>query len=670
MDDLVEFAVLIEDEVANEVAYASVDFGSIENPREAAFTRILLQEMESAGVLESPTGLKYHRKNGAQEVQVNGYGIPDDEGRLDLVITDYRIAGGGEVFRLNANEVDKKFKQVLRFVDFVLLDKPMRTATEQTPEEVAMIRNISSRKFAINRVHITLITNGQLSIRREKARPEKLKNLTIVYDVWDIDRLKKFRSSGASHEAIEVDLMTYGGLPCLSNSDPTGNYCTYISVIPGAILADWYEEYGSRLLEMNVRSYLQAKGKINRGILDTLTNEPERFLAYNNGITIVAEEVELQDGQELITKIIGLQVVNGGQTTASIHRARKEKKADLSSVFVLAKITRVPHDQFEEIVPEISKLSNTQNKVNDVDLRANHPFHVGIERASKKRWTQDLKSKWFYERARGSYQTERARAGKGKLRDKFDHDFPSSQKLTKEDVSRYVNAYESFPYIVSLGGQKNFKHYMDHLPTVTKDWEPSEGEYKELIAKAMLYRGAQKIAAEIGIAAFRINVVTYTVSLVVFKAEQRIDLIRIWAAQDLSDAVKAQFKQWLPEIERLLVMGAVGSNPTEWFKTDKAWKYLIEKTKSWALSIELQRELIAPNARGLQAETDIVKCKALDANAWLEIYQWAEQNQDVNRMSLEVASRIVGLAVGGWRQEPTAKQAAIGVEAIRMYSLR
>src|SRR6185436_11053274 len=158
---------------------------------------------------------------------------------------------------------------------------------------------------------------------------------------------------------------------------------TWVAVFPGTLLAALYDEHGSRLLELNVRSYLQARGKVNKGILETLRNKPEDFIAYNNGITVVAEEVvsgKLQDGSNGVLGLKGMQVVNGGQTTASIHRAWKDFETDLSCVYVQGKITVVAPSRFQEVVPLISKYSNTQNKVTESDLRANHQFHVGIER--------------------------------------------------------------------------------------------------------------------------------------------------------------------------------------------------------------------------------------------------------------------------------------------------
>jgi len=280
----------------------------------------------------------------------------------------------------------------------------------------AMAEAIHGLKGKIDRVNFFLFTNGRLSQRREKQRKPEVHGLAATYEVWDIERFRRLRESGMSYEALNVDLREQpaGGLPsvCLETGDE--GFQTWVTVFPGGLLADLYDEYGSQLLELNVRSYLQARGKVNKGILETLRNHPEDFMAYNNGITVVAEEVlsgTLNDGNQGIYAFKGMQIVNGGQTTASIHRAAHDFGADLSRVFVQGKVTVVDPGRFQDVVPFIAQYSNTQNKVSTSDLSANHAFHIGMQRVSRREWTPDQQSHWFYERARGSYQTAKIRVG-------------------------------------------------------------------------------------------------------------------------------------------------------------------------------------------------------------------------------------------------------------------
>lgn len=224
---------------------------------------------------------------------------------------------------------------------------------------------------------------------------------------------------------------------------------------------------GSRLLELNVRSFLQARGKVNRGIRDTILSDPGHFLAFNNGISVTAEELGVQrssDGSLSIRSIKGLQIVNGGQTVASIHRAKNRDKADLSRIAVQAKITVVEPGHQDDLVPFISRYSNTQNKVNETDFSANHPFHVRIQKLSEQIWAPGETSRWFYERARGQWEVARAREGTTPARVRaFDQKAPRKQKVDKTLLAKAVNAWSERPHVVSLGGQKNFVRFMEDV---------------------------------------------------------------------------------------------------------------------------------------------------------------------------------------------------------------
>src|SRR5688572_9439663 len=100
------------------------------------------------------------------------------------------------------------------------------------------------------------------------------------------------------------------GLPCLFVPEEDPHYDAYLCVVPGTLLYNAYEEYGQRLLELNVRSFLAVTGKVNKGIRETIRNEPDRFFPYNNGLAMTARRVELatnDKGQSEIVRIVGLQ---------------------------------------------------------------------------------------------------------------------------------------------------------------------------------------------------------------------------------------------------------------------------------------------------------------------------------------------------------------------------
>jgi hypothetical protein len=637
--------------------------------KETAFTRIVIEDLAAAGVLESPIACYCEYSSGSVSMKVNAYSFPDEDTCLDLVVTAYYADESPR--RLKGADLDRLLNMAVRY--FRAAAKGLHEQLEPGSEAYSMTREIAARQGDIDRVRIFLVTNGLAVQRKELERKEEIDSWSISHDIWDLERLRRFRSSGATHEPVHADLSGFdGGIRCATVSNNTLGYRTCVAILPGSLLHDWYDAYGSRMLELNVRSYLQARGKINTGILETLIKEPARFLSYNNGITIVAEELEFNATADRIVSIRGLQVVNGGQTTASIHRAKKENKADLSDVYVQAKITVVPADVFESVVPDISRFSNTQNKVTEVDLGANHAFHVGVERVALNTWAPGEQSMWFYERARGSYQTLRAGSGSSKVaREKFDRRYPVAQKFSKDELARYSNTWDGLAPIVNRGGQKNFVKFMDYLPKVAKGWEPSHGEFREIVAKAILFRNAQEIARKRKLTAFGINIVIYSVALLAEKTARRIDLQSIWNLQKVSVELANQLAEWLDRIAALLKSSAGDRNPTEWFKQESCWKQLKEATSAWTLSSGLSAELVlaegATDNQSVSIHNAIAQCMQVDATTWFEIQIWGNKSGQLKGWQTGIANTLSGYAAAGWDKKPSVKQATHGVKILELF---
>lgn len=278
-------------------------------------------------------------------------------------------------------------------------------------------------------------------------------------------------------------------------------YRVYLAIISGELLAELYNEFRDRLLEKNVRSFLQVKGAVNKGIRDTLRDEPDMFLAYNNGISVTAESIEIvrdENGKPSIKSIRDMQIVNGGQTTASIYNAHKDKKtnANLSKVFVQMKISVITSSEdMEEIVPRISAFANTQNKIQIADFSANDPYHRRIEELSRTIWTSAqgglLPQNWFYERARGQYADMLARESTTLRRKKYKEQHPL---FTKTDLAKYENTWEQLPFYVSEGAQKNFRRFTVRMNVSKKGKLPDEQYYHNLIAKAIMFSANREVS--------------------------------------------------------------------------------------------------------------------------------------------------------------------------------
>jgi hypothetical protein len=393
-------------------------------------------------------------------------------------------------------------------------------------------------------------------------------------------------------EEIDLDLTEWAeeGIPCLKAEISHPTVSTYLAVIPGHVLAGVYRKYGSRVLESNVRSFLSVRGNVNKGIRGTLLTQPEMFLSYNNGISATATAVTTtgKTGQLSLVGIRDLQIVNGGQTTASIFYAdRDDKSVDLSSVFVQMKLIVVSEDDEAEIVPKISRFANTQNRISDADFFSNHKFHQRMEEKSRRILAPAVagapfQTKWFYERARGQFNTERSRLGAAAAR-QFDVEYPKSQLITKTDAARYLVSWSGLPHLVSAGAQKNF---MQFAKEVDEQWSRndaafSDAYFKHLAAKGILFNGLRTRIMKSDwyreSPGYLANIVTYTVAKLANVLDSHgngaiLDLDRIWDRQAISDQLWHEVEPIALLVREVLVdPNRPVTNVTEWAKKEASW---------------------------------------------------------------------------------------------------
>lgn len=434
--------------------------------------------------------------------------------------------------------------------------------------------------------HIKQLNNIRLFVFTDGLIPShQFKDLGVIGDlffstnVWDIRRLYRCVSSGKKREAIEIDFEKQFGrsIPCLRIPEANSDYDGCMLIIPGEILKSLYAEYGSRLLERNVRSFLQARGKVNKGIRQTILHEPERFLAYNNGISATAESVRFVDNGHGVALVRDLQIVNGGQTTASLYQTARKDKADLSKVYVQAKLTIVKSDRIDEMVPLISRYANSQNKVNEADFSANEPFHIQIEEFSRTIWASatdgnQRQTHWFYERARGQYLEAKNKETTMARKRIFEETYPKSQKFDKTELAKFQQTFDQLPHLVSRGAQKNFAEFTAQWAD-KKDVTTLDSDYfKHLIAKAILFKTTEKIVRkEFG--EYRANIVTYTLAYLSASAPKHIDLDDIWKHQIIPIALQEVIKKVSVKVYEAITTPPEGKskNVTEWCKHLDCW---------------------------------------------------------------------------------------------------
>ena len=649
---------------------------------ETAFLEAYGEWLVNSGEFETFDVAPYRAARG---MRVDAYGgdPSEAEGVLTLAVVDFNPDAG--LASLTRTDIEPAFKRLENFLR-ASLTVGFRDQLEESSPGYGLAELIYARRASISRVRLFLISNRALSARYDGLESDTIEDIPVTYNVWDIGRLHRMVASGRGKEAIEIDLLEEFGqrLPCLPAHVGGDGYEAYLSVVPGGLLSRIYDKWGARLLESNVRSFLQARGGVNKGIRNTILTDPGMFFAYNNGVTATAEHVEtvVENGTTYISHLTNLQIVNGGQTTASIFSAGKKDKAELGRIFVQMKLSVVDPDRAMEVVPKISEFANSQNKVNAADFFANHPFHIRMEEFSRRIWAPPLdgsfkQSKWFYERARGSYDNARAYLTKAK-KDAFDAEYPKIQRFAKTDLAKFEMAWEGCPDLVSKGAQKTFGEY---AKLAGQRWDKDSDSINELyfraaVAKAIVFRNLERLVSEQqwyqDEGGYRAQIVAYTIAKFdhLLKAKGlTLDFDAVWKEQAMP-TVLARTLVRLAEVVRPAIVqpDSTVANISEWAKKSACW------TRVQALPFELPEELdvvlLDPQAKktvtkdaktvqkmdnGIEAQTRVLK---FGPSMWSRAGSYAAER----KLLSPTDHSLIGLVAR--RAIPTEKQSLRLVEAL------
>lgn len=634
-----------------------------------AFTEYMFGVLAEAGEIDDAVLAPYQ----ATGAKASGFTFSDDESVLWLFLADYRSAL--EVQGIGKSDLDTHFKRMTTFL--TRARNGLWKKLEESAPSWDMAQRIAEVWDRVTEVRLVVFTNATL--RTQVGPPQVLDGRAVHHSVWDLSRLHQLTSSGRAQEPISVDVQALWGepVPCLGPHGEPGSYEAYLMMVPGELLARIYEAYGPRLLELNVRSFLQARGKVNSGIQDTIREEPHRFLAYNNGITMTAAAVtviSLPDGGKGVSHISDLQIVNGGQTTASMHYAKVKKKADLSDVYVQAKLSVVEPNILTTLVPQISRFANSQNKVNMADFSANDPFHVEVERLSRTVWApgkngSNAMTRWFYERARGQYADAHAAERTPAKQREFKTAHPASQKFTKTDLAKFENTWDQLPWLVNRGGEKNFREFMLTLNGRPKAFKPDQEYFEALVAKAILFRSTERIIQHAGLGGYRSQTVTYTIAKLLHATGQRVDLRPIWKTQVLSPALAAAIEELGRKVHATLITTAGTRNVSEWAKKEDCWKAIL--SLDWKVPHALAEELDHSSGRTKATSTssigeqltqeevrDLAAVMAVPAGTWMDLSSWAKETRTLQPWQRGLAFSL-GKLLGEGRT-PSRKQAVQG----------
>lgn len=535
----------------------------------------------------------FEGRRASTRMMIDGYAFDAVDKSCVLLLSDF--SNNDQIETLTPSDIDRLYNRMRYLVEAALDDYIVDNKFEESSSGY-MFAIEAKRLFdngEISKFRFYILTDKKLSERVKNIKKDPISGKRVELNAWDISRFFSLFASTQGKEEIEIDTSTVsgGGIPYVGAAKQD-DYSAYLAVVPGSFLADIYLEYGSRLLEGNVRSFLSIRGKVNKAIRGTILQEPDMFFAYNNGIAATATEIETSvvDGRHLITRIKDMQIINGGQTTASIANAVLQDKANLSEISVPMKLSVVDHDKAKEMIPTISRSANSQNKVDEADFFSNHPYHIRLEEYSRRILAPPVdgnqyQTAWFYERARGQYVQEQMKLTRAE-RKKFQLKNPKLQLLRKVDVAKFINSYEQQPHIVSRGAQKNMRYFAE---LISKQWNPADqntsfNEYyfKKLIALAILFKSTEKIVSAQEwyqeIKAYRANIVTYTIAVIIHQLQKKypektIDFLQIWNSQSLSTGLEAQIVKTSREVFDFITReDRTTLNVTEWCKKEDCWK--------------------------------------------------------------------------------------------------
>lgn len=668
--DLVAFATALAEEVRDQALGDSAGAEFTEN----AFVEIVSEHLAEIGMLDNPVVCFHQGRFGAGGVRLNGYAVPDDGERIDLLVAIFE--GGADQRTVPTADVARIGGQAARALQAAA--RGDQEQMERASDAYAMMRRLAELlESGMREARVFVLTDGLSAARG--LEPQTIGNVSVTFEIYDLRRLMRTMATGQTREIIEIDLAAMGlqPIPCVAMPASGGEFESYLAIFPGEALYRMYEEFGPRVLEYNVRAFLQATGKVNRGIRDTLRDEPHYFMAYNNGISVTVDEVTTQaaaDGLK-ITGFRGLQIVNGGQTTASIHRARKRERLDISHIHVAAKITRLPPDSVEEMVPKISRFANTQNVIQEADFSANEPYHIAIERLSKTIWALGERSRWFYERSRGQYQTAMNIEGTTPARMRAFRDrTPPSQKFSKTDLARALNSWGRLPHIVSGGTQKNFVAFMRSVREQRgASWEPDEAYFRDAVAQIILFAAAQRIVRQEAFPAYRANIVCYLLAYLSHRTGGRLSLDEIWRGQGISAGLETLLRNWSHGVDTRIQESAAGRNVTEWSKKEACWTALRSldlpvsdlRPPEWdsapVTSGSAKPEAVPPDTHAAAAN-----CMRLPAETWFALHLWGRRTRTLADWQAGIAHTLSSYASGGWTRAPTPKQATHGVRILEI----
>lgn len=534
--------------------------------------------------------------------EIHGYGISANKEVLTLYYSIYDPTLK-ESTAITTTDFDRGISRMQGFYNLCI--RGTHIGMNEDLPEYEVLKFVYDNLSSIVTVRLCLLSN--FLINKYKIKRIRIDGKNVMADVWDINKICANLNSESDHVAIDIDFVNEDRyknyqLPYIEMNSERYGYKCLSTMFPAKLLYKLYEDYNTGLLMNNVRFFLgfkRSKDDTNNGMRKTLREQNQMFLAYNNGITAIARDIEVTpnkgetklENEEgayggdfistgIIRKIFDFQIVNGGQTTASIFTAKKtDREISLLGVYVMVKLIVLDEESRNKIT-DISRYSNTQNKVKYADYSSNNSFNTEMERLSRKTLVPNTNNEpifWFYERVRGQYKIELNNRNLKSDKEAFKRMFHSSRKFDKELLAKVWLSWEGTPYTALKGVAGSYAAF---LATIDEGkYAPDENYYKQTVALLIIYKyliGHAKTAEYGGAKA---PAVAYTMAYLNYISFGSIDLQKIWDLQAVPESAAAALCHISDRIKAELTISAqaVGKSITSNSQNRNVYQDLVNR---------------------------------------------------------------------------------------------
>jgi len=636
-----------------------------------SFFEIVSEDLVSVGDLtNSYTPAEYIKKG------IEVYGYEFDEERKILTLLNHHFFQEEQIQTLSKLQIDTKFNRLKVFFNKCI--SGLYEMMEETSDAYSMAYNIKKyfERNQIDKVRLMILTDGKVTRNLIQLPSEIINKIPFDFRIIDIEYLYNIYSSKNQNATFELEV----DLPCLKINEHSNLYQSYLSVINGSLLFNIYEEHGQKLFEQNVRTFLQFRGSVNRGLRNTIEYKPEMFFAYNNGITATATAVDFHESGN-IKRIENFQIVNGGQTTSAIYAAKKNSDKDISKVSVQMKLSVVKHEEIQDdFISKVAEYANTQNKINNSDFFSNSPFHKDMKEYSVQLYAPPMhgsqrRTHWFYERVRGEYLNGQAYLNND-AKKKFLLENPKEQVFDKTLLAKTENAWSQRPEIVSKGAQDSFKKFADKISELLErdNLAITESYFKDAIGRVILFRTVEKLITKASWydGGFRAQTVAYTISLfsyLINKAGRHLNFHSIWENQSLPDSLIHVLEILSEKVYTKITNPAAGyANITQWTKNTGCWEsvkqieYPIENLDSSLFIDQEEKKYIikeSKKSKELNKGVDIqIFVISVDTKTWERVFDYYnnfKSSSKLSSMQLDILRKMSSNII----KTPSEKQSAI-----------